>query len=229
MIILKNVPFEKQARFLHDNVCSYPDSPEFGQALSEHASELAGVDIATGLKAHRDALRGIYVDLACVEGKTEKSKYAELTNTVAFLYAFFAFGTLVRERNGCRVQIAKDVLTQAYKKGSVANRVRHLEHHGFSIRYLSAGGECGPLRQTSHLSLSYDRHPDLVPALKYFAENIESIQEGAQKCLHNKLGIFLKGDYEAGILQVPIPRDALDPLREDILATVGEYRIANRT
>jgi hypothetical protein len=135
LIILKNVPFKRQARFLHDNVCRYPDSAEFAQALDQRAGDHADVDIAAGLKAHRDALRGIYADLACIEGKNDKTKSA-----------------------------------------------------------------------ASQLSMSYDRHPSLVPAVRYFANSTESIREGTQKSLYRKLGIFLKGDYEAGILQVPIAR-----------------------
>ncbi len=38
------------------------------------------------------------------------------------------------------------------------------------------------------------------------------------------MGIFMKADYPAAILRVPIPRDTLDPLRDDILATVDTYR-----
>ena len=33
VILLKNVPFEKRAQFLLDNVCSYPDSSAFAEAL----------------------------------------------------------------------------------------------------------------------------------------------------------------------------------------------------
>jgi hypothetical protein len=229
LIILKNVPFKRQARFLHDNVCRYPDSAEFAQALDQRAGDHADVDIAAGLKAHREPLRRIYADLARVEGKNDKAKYAELTNTVAFLYAFFAFGTLVCERDQYSVRIDKAVLNREYRKGSLAKRVRHLEHHGFSIRYLSAQGKCGSLSAASQLSIAYDRHPHLVPALHYFAAYTESLPEATEKTLYNKLGISMKADYEAAILRVPIPRDALDPLRDDILATVDEYRIANRT
>ena len=224
MVILRDVPFERQARFLHDNVCRYPEGPEFAQALSALAGELPDVDVAAGLKAHHDALRGIYADLACVEGKGDKARYAELANTVAFLYAAFAFGTLAREGNGYSVRIDKAVLQQEYRKGSVAKRVRHLAYHGFSVRYLSPEGKPTSLSQASRLSIAYDRHPHLVPALQRFAASIASLPEATHKTSYNKLGIFMKADYPAAFLRVPIPRDALDPLRDDILATVDTYR-----
>jgi hypothetical protein len=219
VIILRDVPFEKRAKFLHDSLSPYPDGPEFGVALSEHT-----VDVAAGLQAHRDLLRRIYSDVACVEGKDDQARYLELVASMAFLYAVFAFGTLVCERDRYSVLIAKDVLKQAYKKGSLARRKRHLEHHGFSIKYLSAQDECAPLSKASQVSISYDRHSNLVPAAKYFAESVESIQGGAQKSIYNQLGMFLKGDFEAAILGKPVPRDALDPLQSDILRTVDAYR-----
>ena len=219
MIILKNVPFEKRARFLLDNVCTYPESPEFPQVLSEHTADIAG-----GLKAHQDLLRRIYGDVALIEGKSDRIKYLQLVDTTAFLYAGFAFGTLVCEHGRYSVLIDKGTLKQAYKRGSLSKRARHLEHHGFSVAYLSAQDERTSLSRADRLSISYDRHPSLVPAVKYLAESIESIQDDGQKSLYNKLGIFLKGDYETAILKRPIPRDALDPLRRDILDSVGEYR-----
>ena len=217
MIILRKVPLEKQAQFLHDNVCRVPDNPALDEALGEH-----GIDIA-GLHAHRDLLRGIYADLAPIAGKDDKQRYLELFYTVAFVYAVFAFGTLVREDNRYSVQIDKALLKEKYKKGAIGKRVRHLEHHGFAVQTLSAEGEPASLSRAAHLSLTYEGHPALVRALKLFAERTEAIPESTEPVLYNKLGIFLKADLEAGILHKPLPRDDLDPLREDILATVAEY------
>jgi hypothetical protein len=219
MIILKDVPFERQAKFLYDSICAYPDSSEFERALSEHVTDIAG-----GLQAHHDLLRRMYADVACMEGKNDQQKYLDLVATMAFLYAVFAFGDLVHEHDQYSVRIDKAVLKQQYKKGSLAKRKRHLEHHGFSITYLSPQGECRSLSKATHLSMAYDRHPHLVPAVKHFAESIEATREDKNKPTHNKLAIFLKGDYEAGILRKPIPRDALDPLRKDLLDTVDAYR-----
>lgn len=219
MIILRNVPFERRARFLHDNVCRYPDSPEFGQTVSEHK-----VDIAGGLQAHLDLLRRVYSDVDWVEGKGDREKYLELVNVVAFLYAVFALGTLADSSDPATVLIDKDVLKKGYKKGALAKRKRHLERYGFSIAFLSAQGQPASLSKASQLALSYGSHPTLVPAVKYFAERIESTPRSAQKVAYNALGTFLKGDCEAGILQRPVLRDPLDPLRDDILDTVDEYR-----
>lgn len=222
MIILRNVPFAKQAQFLRDNVCSYPSSSEFDEALSERGSAI-GVDAAGGLGAHRDLLIRMYGDLDCIEGKDDKARYTQLIDTVALLYACFAFGTTDREGDSYVVRIDKDTLKSEYKKGSLAKRKRLLEHHGFAVRYLSSPGECASLSRASQLSLAYARHRDLVPALKLFAEAIQALPDSEQAPIYSKLGMFLKADYESAILGRPVPRDTLDPMRRDILDTVGEY------
>lgn len=99
-----------------------------------------------------------------------------------------------------------------------------MEHHGFTIRYLSAQGEPTSLSKASQLAITYDRHPDLLPGGRYFVECIESIEGSLRDAAYGKLGMFLKGDYEAAIFRTPTLRSALDPRRKDILDTVGEYR-----
>jgi hypothetical protein len=224
MIILRDVPFERQARFLHDNVCPYPEGPEFDRAMSECTATIDKVsadDLASGLRAYGDLLRGIYADVTCVEGKDDQAKYRELVNTIAFMYACFAFGAL---DSGDRLLIDKETLQQHYKKGGITRKKRHLEHHGLAIDHLSTQGEAVSQRKATQLALSYDGHPALVPALRVFAGSIASLPVDGQKPLYNRFAIFAKADYEAAILRVPIPRDSLDPLRTDILHTVGDYR-----
>jgi len=219
MIILRDVAFESRARFMHDSVCEYPDTPEFDHSLGEHT-----IDISDGLQAHTDLLRNIYADVACVEGESDQQRYLDLLATMEFLYVAFAFGSLVEEHGQYSVQIDKTVLKKTYKKGSLAKRKRHLESYGFSMEYLTAQGEPAPVGSASQLAVSYDGHLSLVPAVKHFAGRIASLQEDTGKSICNRLGLFLRGDYEAAILQKPMARDALDPLRDDILVVVGEYR-----
>ena len=224
MIILNDVPFERRAKFLHDSICGFPDSSEFGAALREAARDVADVDVASGLEAHHDLLRQLYSDIDCVDGKSDQDRYLHLIATMAFLYAVFAFGTRVREDNEYSVVIDKALLKQTYKKGGLARRRRHLEYHGFLIKYLSSQGECRSLSRASQLSVSYDGHLDLVPALKHFAECTESLEKGTYQPICNKLGVFLRADYGAGILHKPIPRGTLDPLRDDLLNVFDTYR-----
>jgi hypothetical protein len=53
MIILRDVSFEKQAQFLHDTVCDYPNIPDFEEVLRPYASSMVGVDVASGPRTDR--------------------------------------------------------------------------------------------------------------------------------------------------------------------------------
>ncbi|MFN2108273.1 MAG: hypothetical protein ACK2UI_01305 [Anaerolineae bacterium] len=229
MILLNDMTFEQRAKFLFDSICAYPESPEFDAALSEHTDALADIDFADGLRAHHDLMQQMYTDIAFIKGKDDQAKYLELIATMWFLYAVFGFGMLAREGESFNVIVDKDVLKQQYKKGSFNKRQRHLERLGFSLRYLSAEGERQSLSRASQLSLSYDRDTNLIPVVKHFAENIvafegNALEKKAGTVQYNKLSMFLKADYETAFLHTPIPRDTLDPLRYDLVATISAYR-----
>ena len=230
MIILRDVPLEKRAEFMVKSVRAYPDSREFDQAVRDYA-QASGTDIASGLRAFLDLLRQVYADVAGVEGKDDQDKYQELLASMEFLYAVFVHGDLERglerglvcDHDRYSAVIDKATLKQQYKKGGFDQRQRHLARHGLSLRYLSGPSECKSVSRASHLALAYDGHPGLVPAVHYFATNIASVPQTKLDQLTN-MGIFLKGEYETAILHKPIPRDAFDPLRSDLLDTIDAYR-----
>jgi hypothetical protein len=226
MIILRDVPLEKRADFLVKSVRAYPDSPAFDDAVRDYA-QTSGVDIVAGLKAFHDLTRRIYADIAHVEGQDDDDKYRGLLASMEFLYAAFACGELVCERDRYSMVIDKVTLKQQYKRGGFDQRQRHLERHGLSLRYLSGPSAalcaCKSVGKASHLALAYDGYPGLVPAAHYFAGRIASVPQTRLDQL-NKLGIFLKGEYETAVLSQPIPRDAFDPLRKDLLDTIDAYR-----
>jgi len=221
MIIQNDIPFEGRARFMHDSLSPYPSSPAFAQYVSEQ-----GTGIGDGLQAWYSLLQRYYTDVDWIEGKDDDARFDELVATIWFLYAVLGLGTLVHEDGGSSVSVDKALLKTQYKKGGYAKREQHLARHGFSLGYLSEGLECGSLRQASHLVLSYDSHPNLIPAVKHLAERVAAAKEGsgAQKPIYNKLGMFMKGDIESALLGCAIPRDELDPLGSDILKVVDTYR-----
>ena len=221
MIIQKDTPFAERAQFMHDSLSPYPEGPEFAQHLSGRVT-----GIGDGLQAWYALLQRYYTDVDWVEGKDDDAKFDELVATMAFLYAAFLLGTLVHEGSGTSVKVDKALLKTMYKKGRYAKREQHLARYGFSLTYLSEGQECGSLRQASHLGLSYDGHPTLVPAVKHLAECIATAEEGtgAQKPIYNKLGMLMKGDIASALSGRTISRDELDPLGSDILNVLDAYR-----
>jgi len=222
MIILRDVPLGKRGEFLVKSIRAYPDSPEFDQAVCDYV-QASGTDIAAGLRAFHDLLRWIYADVACVEGQDDDDKYRGLLASMEFLYAVLAHGELVHDRDRYSAVIDKATLKQQYKRGEIDKRQRLLARHGLSLRYLSGQSECQSASRASHLSLAYDGHPGLVPAAHYFAGRVASTTQGKLDQL-NKLAMFLKGEYETAVLGQPVPRDAFDPLRSDLLDTIGAYR-----
>ena len=218
MILLKNVPFEKQIQFLRDNICPYPDGlPREALAVPHE------VDISGGLRAFHALLHRFYTDVSCIEGEDDDNKkYAELINTLIFLHTIFVYGTPL-SGDGASVVIDKSLFQQQYKKGNLTFRKRHVEHHGFVLTYLSPSGEGTSLRTASELQLSYPQDADLIPAVKSFVDNAES-REGGHQNITNSFGIFIKGDVEAAFAIKSIHRSDLDPLRGDILRTVDSYK-----
>jgi hypothetical protein len=220
MILQTHVPFEERAKFMLNSMCSYPGSPEFAAALREHAD----FDAAAGLMAYHELQKRIYTEVDIIEGEDNGARHQDLLAMMAFLYAFSAFGTLTCDGDGCRLSIDKAVLKREYKKGSFATRQQHLEHHGFSFTYLTPDGDPMSLNKATQLALAYARDPNLLAALKLFAGGAASFPEGPGTPVYNRFSIFLKADLEAAILHRPMPREALNPLRCDLVDTVATYR-----
>ncbi len=203
-----------------NSMCPYPDSPEFAAALQGHTD----FDAAAGLRAYHDLQKRIYTDADIIEGKEDRARHQDLLAMMALLYTFAGFGTLSCEGDGCRLSIDKSTLKREYKRGRYAKRRGHLEHHGFSFVYLTPEGEPASLSKASQLGMAYARDPNLLPALKLFAGSVVAYPKGAATPIYNGLSIFLKADFETAMLRKPIPRETLDPLRTDLVGTIGAYR-----
>jgi len=217
MILLKDISFERQVKFLRDNICAFPDGLDLGALPVKQ-----GIDYADGLSEFHTLLEKIYTDVNCIEDKGDTKNFAELINTMAFLHSIFVFGTLSNENGTHCITIDKAVLQQKYKKGKLSFRKQQVEHHGLIIKYLSPQSECVSLRKASQLSLSYPQHPSLIPSVKYFMDSAKSIQ-GGNSNIYNSFGIFIKGDVEAVLARTSILRSDIDPLRKDIVRTVDSY------
>jgi hypothetical protein len=220
MILQTNVSFEERTSFMLHSMCPYPKSPEFAAALREHA----GFDAAAGLKAYHDLQKRIYTDVDLIEGADDGARHQDLIAMMAYLYAFAAFGTLACEGDGCRLSIDKTTLKREYKRGGFATRQHHLGHHGFSFASLTPDGKPTSLSKAAQVTMVYDRDPDLLQALKLFAGGAASFPEGPGTPMYNRFSIFLKADFEAALLRKPIPREALDPLRSDLVDAIAAYR-----
>jgi hypothetical protein len=224
MILQTHVPFEERAGFMLNSMCPFPDSPEFAVALQEHAGSDAAAGLMAGLNAYHELQKRIYTEVGIIEGEDNGARHQDLLAMMAFLYAFSAFGALTCDGDGCRLSIDKATLKREYKRGSFATRQQHLGHHGFSFAYLTPDGDPASLNKASQLALAYQHDPNLLSALKLFAGGAASFPEGPAAPMYNRFSIFLKADLEAAIVHRPMPREALNPLRCDLVDTVAAYR-----
>ena len=219
MILLRNIPFERQTKFLYDNILSYPEGLTFDSLPVSN-----GVDYPSGLKAFHSLLGRFYSDVSCIDSTDDDKRYTELINTMVFLQTIFVYGTLSFESVTPSIKINKALLQKKYKKGNLTFRKQHVDYHGLALNYLSPQGEdVSSLRKASELKLSYALHPDLIPASKYLVDRAES-SDRRSNSIYNNFGVFIKGDVETAFDYKSSTRTDLDPIRADIIRTVDSYQ-----
>lgn len=219
MIILRDVPFRKMARFLYDNVCEMPRdlAPGLG-------SEDDRKDVTAGLEDYLALLKEIYSETESFETDDSKTSYASLLNTIKFLFGCFTVGTVRCVDDRREIVVRESDLKKAYKSGNVSGRIELLRRFGLATMTVRDQGACSTFSRATELIMRSERNPHLIPALKHFVDLTHSAYQDAKDCVYNEMGAFIKGDYEAAALQKPPSRSSLDPMRTDILKTVGCYR-----
>lgn len=218
MIILRDVPFRKMARFFYDNVCEMPSDLASGLGSEDDRK-----DIIAGLMDYHALLKEIYSDTASFETDDSKTSYASLLNTIKFLFGCFTVGMVRCVDEQSEIVVAKSALKKAYKSGNVSGRLELLRHFGLATMFVRDQSSCSTLSRATELIMRSERDPHLIAALKHFTDLTHSAYRGAKDCVYNEMGAFIKGDYEAAALQKPPSRSSIDPMRTDILATVGCY------
>lgn len=208
MIILRDIPFPKMAKFLHDNVCDPP-----GNTTDKRAKGFEELPLL---------LKSIFADTEHFRKADDKSSYAALMNAVNFLFGCFAVGRLDGEHHDAELVVDKRELAETYRSGSATGNLDTLGHFGIQSKLFSAEGPCDTLRRATGFALS--GQSSLIPATKQFVELIRSEFSGTRDPIYGEVATFFKGDYATAAGLVPTSRDTLDPMRPDILRTVGRFR-----
>lgn len=218
MILLRNVSFEQQLKFLYDNICPLPDELDI-----EALSILNHNDFREGMRAFHAFLNRFYSNGSFIQQEDDDKKLVEYIFTMYFLFAFFITGELENYNGKNRIQVDKKALSKEYRKGNVSARIRHITHHGFNLKYLAGDSEVNSSRKADTYSLGYPAHSGLISAVKAFADKAALIERN-NRVIYQGIGAFLKGDVETVFGIQSVYRDTLDPYRGDILRTVGDYR-----
>jgi hypothetical protein len=217
VIILKNIPFARMARFYYDNVCDTPrDRAMSGLDEDQHA-------FAEGLEDYRALLRALYSDVGSLDRGSDEASYALLVNTVRLLYGCFTVGTVRRPDGRDELLVSKAALQKVYKNGMVSEILEIWRRYGVATAYLRDQSPSNTLSRATDLLITSERTPHLVAACERLADLANRAHHGVDERIYDAVCIFLKGDYESAAGLVPIARSTLDPLRPDILRTVGRY------
>jgi hypothetical protein len=231
MVRLKDVTVGERMRFMAVNIRAVP--PDLDAMCN--GQEAAIVD---GLLTFRSLLARIYAAGDVLEGKDDKARFNSLYETMLLLYTCTVFGELTSREGQPAIEIDKATLLSLYKRGRLSKKTALLGHHGLEMAWLSASGDRVSQSKAVILSMTFPRETELIPAMRYLGTRINGLepidqgQDGKKprpythfsfESISNKLSIFGKADFEAAFMGTALARDELDPLREDVVATMGKY------
>ena len=217
MIIPKNVSFARMARFYHDNVW---DMPRRLGSLGPQEDQQAFVE---ALADYQDLLKAMYSDVALFERGSCEASYALLVNTVRMLFGAFTVGVVTNLDGRDALLLEKAALQQVYRNGMVSEILEIWRRFGLATAYLRNQSPVNTLSRATDFLITSERSPHLVPMLKRLADMANAVYRDVDERIYDPVGVFIKGDYESAAGLVPLVRNSLDPLRPDILRTVGTY------
>ena len=218
MIIQKHVSFARMARFYHDNVCDMPQAREGLGSAGDHQA------FASGLAHYQSLLKTLYSDLSSFDKGNDEASYFLLVNTVRMLFGCFTVGTLRQTDGRDELLVGKAALQKVYKNGMVSEILEIWRRYGLVASYLRDQSPAGTLSRATDLLITDERNPHLVFTLKRLADLANATYRDVEERIYDAVCVFLKGDFESAAGLAPIARTSLDPMRPDILRTVGRYR-----
>jgi hypothetical protein len=145
-------------------------------------------------------------------------------NAVNFLFGCFVVGKVERIDGRTELLVDKQELAKTYRGGNTTGNLETLGHFGLQSKFFLSSVPCETLRAATGFALVSPNSAFLLPATKRFAERIEAAFLGVKDRIYGALATFFKGDYATAIGLTPISRSTLDPMRPDILRTVGRFQ-----
>ncbi len=176
-----------------------------------------------GLAHYQALLKAMYADVASFDKGNDEASYALLVNTGKLLFACFTVGTLTQAEDKDQLLINKAALLKIYKNGMLSEILEIWRRLGLVTVYLRDQSPSSTPSRATDLLMTSERSPHLVPALKRLADLANEAYTGVEDRISDAVCVFLKGDYKSAAGHSPIARGTLDPLRPDIVRTVGCY------
>ena len=143
-------------------------------------------------------------------------------------YVFFSQGAVTEEYGSYVLVADKKFLLRAYRKDSIRAKLALLGEHGLFVSWQVETGEEIAQNCASYSIVSYEDDAQTIPAVENFVDAIEAIctdsgNTPGKLLICSKQQLFLKADFEAAYLKRNLTRNYINPLGEDVLATVGRY------
>lgn len=215
---------ETQAEFWLRNVCEFPEEEIL--LLKDCA------DLTAGLREFGEFLKRIYSDYRAFETSEVESvrtkigimsddleNYHNLTDTVSCLYHIAMTGLLDGEGDLRCLRVDKGVLKKAYKKPA-AYALSMLERYGFYYKYTKNGKETGSYKACDTLYVYYDNDITMIDAMKSIATQLPAAMNVKEDYSLNGTP-FLLADYNSTILEKSSKRKDIDPIKKEIVNTLG--------
>jgi hypothetical protein len=203
--------FEKRSALLYRNVCDFPagiSSPAFEEELVE------------GLQSFRSLLLAIYKDFSSYMEKDALQSYHNITYTAMFfLLALATSGRLLHEGNEYYLSITKTDFKKVYKKPSILP-FYVLEKYGIYFEYFKSGHRADTFRKCDSFAIHFEDDKLLALALNYLGKHMPGVD--SRKDYASAFDIFGKADFGCILMGSSLKRFDIDPLRPDILRTLGK-------
>lgn len=213
-MLFQSLPFEKRALFWYRNV------RDFSMDLTAQVLQTPdGEKLLEGLQCFRQLLMDIYSDTAAYHMEDDLDSYHRMMETVLLLFVAAAHGMLMQNGEISCLRLEKAQIRKHFKRPA-AFHLNALENYGFYYEYEKGGKTVKDYTASSTVTIYNDNCAYLLPALAYFAHHIPPVDNKKDYAMQTDL--FCMADYDSVLLKKGIRREEIDPLRPEILRTIGE-------
>ncbi len=212
-MLFQTSPFEERAAFLRRNVCDFPAGP-----TRDKIESAGGEEIFEGLQYIRQLLLDIYADTAAYRAEDDLESYHRLTQTILLLYAAGIYGELTREGEVSFLRFPKPLIRKHFKKPA-AFHLDALQNYGFYFAYFKNGRPVQAYPSCDTVCMYNESCPSFFPALAYLACRIPAMDSKKDFAMQSDL--FLRADFETILLGGGKRKEDIDPLRPEIIRTLG--------
>ena len=212
-MLFQSSPFEARAAFLYRNVCDFP-----AELTARRIEGPDNEEILEGLKAVRQLLLDIFADTDAYRTEDDLESYHRLTQTVLFLYTACVYGELMREGEVSFLRMDKTFIRKHFKKPA-AFHLEALQNYGFYFKFEKNGRTAESYASCDAIIMYNESCPSFFQAMKYIICRIPDMDSKKDYAMQTDL--YMRADFGTILLGKAKRKEDADPLRPDILRSLG--------